>query len=58
MEKAQKNALIQLKESNDYKIRPELEGKYDNQPYFQEKVDRANYILKTAGVPKFPGRLE
>lgn len=37
-------------------IDPELDGKYDNEPYFQEKVSRVNEILKTAGVPKFPER--
>lgn len=37
-------------------IDPELEGKYDNEPYFQEKVDRVNEILKTAGIPTFPER--
>ena len=30
---------------------PELD-KYANQVFFKEKVDKANEILKTAGVPK------
>ena len=38
---------------SDVTIVPELEGKYDDQPLFQDKVNRANYILKTIGVPKF-----
>lgn len=37
----------------DYTIKPSLQGKYDDQPLFQEKVDRANFILKKFGVPKF-----
>lgn len=37
----------------DVTIVPELEGKYDDQPLFQDKVNRANYILKTVGIPKF-----
>ncbi|WP_167856734.1 hypothetical protein [Hymenobacter aquaticus] len=37
----------------EYTINPELAGKYDNQPLFQDKVNRANYILKTVGIPKF-----
>ena len=37
----------------DYTIKPSLQGKYDDQPLFQEKVDRANIILKKFGVPKF-----
>jgi hypothetical protein len=34
-------------------ITPELNGKYDDQPLFQDKVNRANHILKTFGIPKF-----
>ncbi len=37
----------------DVTIVPELDGKYDDQPLFQDKVNRANYILKTVGMPKF-----
>lgn len=56
MKKALKTAPVQLKESADYRINPELQGKYDNQPLFQDKIDRANQILKTVGIPKFPVR--
>jgi hypothetical protein len=38
---------------SDVTIVPELEGKYDDQPLFQDKVNRANHILKTIGIPKF-----
>lgn len=37
----------------DYSIKPSLQGKYDDQPLFQDKVDRANFILKKFGIPKF-----
>jgi hypothetical protein len=36
-----------------YKINPALEGKYDDQPLFAEKLKRANEILAKTGVPKF-----
>ena len=48
----------EMKSGVDYTIAPELQGKYDNDPYFQEKVDRANHILQTAGIPKFPKKPE
>ena len=56
MKKALKTVSLQLKESADYRINPELQGKYDDQPVFQDKVNRANYILKKVGIPKFPER--
>lgn len=37
----------------DYTIKQSLQGKYDDQPLFQDKVDRANFILKKFGIPKF-----
>lgn len=36
-----------------FTIDPSLTGKYDDQPLFKEKVDRANHILKTIGLPKW-----
>jgi hypothetical protein len=42
----------------DYTINPELDGKYDNDPCFQGKVNRTNELLKRVGVPKFPERPE
>jgi hypothetical protein len=30
-----------------------LDKKYTDQPVFKEKVDKANHILKTVGLPKF-----
>ena len=46
----------EMKLGIDYTINPELDGKYDNDPYFQEKLDRANEIIERCGVPKFPER--
>ncbi|MGI4874147.1 MAG: hypothetical protein ACRYFX_23550 [Janthinobacterium lividum] len=36
-----------------FTIKPGLDEKYANQPLFQDKVDRANHILKTVGLPDF-----
>lgn len=41
------------KKQKDHKINPALQGKYDDQALFQDKVNRANHILKTVGIPKF-----
>ncbi len=41
------------KHAKDVIIDPSLQGKYDDQPLFRDKVDRANHILKTFGLPKF-----
>jgi hypothetical protein len=35
-----------------FKLNPALVDKYADQPLFKDKVDRANYILKTVGLPK------
>ena len=35
-----------------------LTGKYDDQPLFKDKVDRANHILKTVGLPRFNADLQ
>jgi hypothetical protein len=52
--KAQKIKNLNKREvSKDYTIKPSLQGKYDDQPLFQDKVDRANFILKKFGIPKF-----
>ena len=37
----------------EYTIKPSLQGKHDDQPVFQDKVNRANFIFKKFGVPKF-----
>lgn len=46
------------KESNEkkipkgFKVSPKLSDKYNDEPLFKDKVDRANHILKTIGLPK------
>ncbi len=35
-----------------FKLNPKLDDKYFDQPLFKDKVDRANHILKTIGLPK------
>lgn len=47
-----------IKELNDknipiVRIDNSLE-KYKNMPIFQEKVDKANEVLRTVGLPKLP----
>ena len=49
----QKSKAAKKSQTKDYKINPSLQGKYDGQPLFQDKIDRANHILKTVGIPKF-----
>lgn len=34
------------------RIKNNLSGKYDAQPLFQDKIEMANHILKTIGLPK------
>ena len=33
-------------------VNPALDDKYAGQQPFQDKIDRANHILKTVGLPK------
>jgi hypothetical protein len=35
-----------------FKINTTLKDKYAEQPLFKDKIDRANHILKTVGIPK------
>ena len=53
MKTALKSKVVKKKQQMDYKINPLLQGKYEDQPLFQDKVNRANHILKTIGIPKF-----
>lgn len=43
----------EAKSAADDTVSPDLVGKYDDEPFFQEKIDRANYILETFGIPDF-----
>ena len=36
-----------------FTLKPGLSEQYKDQPLFKDKVDRANHILKTVGVPDF-----
>ena len=53
MKTAQKPKSAKKSQTKDYKINPSLQGKYDDQPLFKDKVNRANHILKSVGIPKF-----
>ena len=35
-----------------FKVNTTLTGKYADQPLFKDKIERANHILKTVGIPK------
>jgi hypothetical protein len=35
-----------------FNLNTNLDKKYADQPIFKDKVDRANHILKTVGLPK------
>lgn len=48
-----KNRTAKPKLPKGFTVDPTLNGKYAEQPLFKEKVDRANHILKTVGLPKF-----
>lgn len=50
--KATKVKMVPAKLREGFTINPALDGKYDNDPFFQDKIDRANHILKTVGLPK------
>ncbi len=50
--KTEKNIVKEPKLPKGFKFDPTLKGKYDDQPLFKDKVDRANYILKKVGLPK------
>lgn len=53
MKEGQKIKTAKKKNQKGYKINPSLQGKYDDQPLFQDKVNRSTHILKTVGIPKF-----
>lgn len=35
-----------------FTVNTNLAGKYADQPLFKDKVEKANHILKTVGLPK------
>jgi hypothetical protein len=48
-----KRRVATKKLPKDIVINPDFAGKYDDQPFFQDKINRANYIVKTVSLPKF-----
>jgi hypothetical protein len=49
--KTKKNT-IEKKLPKGFKFNASLNTKYAEQPLFKEKIERANHILKTVGLPK------
>ena len=47
-----KNTIEKKKLPKGVKIDLNMKTNYDDQPYFKDKIDRANHILKTVGLPK------
>ncbi len=45
--------ITEKKLPKGFKFDATLDNKYTEQPLFKDKVDRANHILKTVGLPKF-----
>ena len=50
--KATKVKMVPANLREGFTINPALDSKYDNEPFFQDKIDRANHILKTVRMPK------
>ena len=48
-----KKITTEKKLPKGFKVKAALDSKYADQPLFKDKVDRANHILKTVGIPKF-----
>jgi hypothetical protein len=44
---------IKTKLPKGFTLNTKLDKKYSDQPLFKDKVERANHILKTVGLPKF-----
>lgn len=53
MKAKKKSVTKKLKLPKGFTVDPSLNGKYDDQPLFKDKVERANHILKTVGIPRF-----
>ncbi|MEO6283734.1 MAG: hypothetical protein ABIN80_27780 [Dyadobacter sp.] len=37
---------------NGFKVNPDRQNKYEDQPLFKDKVEKANLIIKKVGLPK------
>lgn len=44
--------ILDKKLPKGFKFNATVETKYAEQPLFKEKIDRANHILRTVGLPK------
>ena len=47
-----KKEIAKKKIPKGFKFNATLDTKYAEQPLFKEKIERANHILKTVGLPK------
>jgi hypothetical protein len=47
-----KKSIVEKKLPKGLKFNATLDTRYSEQPLFKEKIERANHILKTAGLPK------
>jgi hypothetical protein len=47
-----KKDITEKKLPKGIKFNTSLNTKYNEQPLFKEKIDRANHILKNVGLPK------
>jgi hypothetical protein len=50
--KAAKKNTPEKKLPKSFKINSALTNKYANEPLFKEKIEKANHLLKTIGLPK------
>ena len=48
-----KKKIEEKKLPKGFRFNANLDSKYADQPLFKEKEDKANHIIKTAGLPKF-----
>lgn len=48
----QKKEILEPKLPKGFKFKANLNTKYAEQPLLKEKIERANHILRTVGLPK------
>jgi hypothetical protein len=47
-----KSIMKKKKLPKSFRVNKTLSDKYADQPLFKDKIERANHILKTVGIPK------
>ncbi|MEX6689734.1 hypothetical protein QTN47_19670 [Danxiaibacter flavus] len=52
MKNKKQSKTSKTKRLKGFTVDPALDHKYDNHPFFKEKAEKANAILKVAGLPK------